>query len=216
MTLALNGTANAQLFRWNWGCRACATYRDAYQYQNNYQYQGTCKSGSCYSEASQTGYYVNRSCSVTNASPTCSTGSCKASIDDGWQEYKPIKKESGEIVREHVKAKVNEKRCGVCSLLQRVNATRARYGLNALIQDVNLERGSQNQAWFCGRNGYLIHAGGVAEILAMNGQGIETAINQWLNSPQHRALLLNGRFRYAGVAVYRDAYGRAWCAVQFR
>ena len=104
----------------------------------------------------------------------------------------------------------------VASLITAINSVRARYGLGALISDARLESGSYYQASFCSRLGRLQHASGVAEILAQNNQGIETAINQWLNSPGHRALLLSGSFRYAGVAVVRDNYGRVWCAVQFR
>ena len=101
---------------------------------------------------------------------------------------------------------------GVASLLDRVNATRARYGLAAL-QVADL--GAQRQAAYCAATGTLTHGSGVAEILAQNGQGFETAIQQWLNSPGHRALLLNGSYRYADVGVVRSG-GRVWCAVRFR
>lgn len=104
----------------------------------------------------------------------------------------------------------------VASLLDSANAVRARYRLPALALDVNLETGSQYQAQYCASVGGLVHGAGVAEILAQNSQGLETALNQWLNSPAHRALLLNGSYRYAGVAVHRDAYGRVWCAMRFR
>ncbi len=104
----------------------------------------------------------------------------------------------------------------VATLLDVANATRARYGLPALTLDTNLEAGSQYQASFCSRIGGLQHAAGYAEILAQNYQGIETALNQWINSPSHRALLLNGAYRFAGVGMVRDAYGRVWCAMRFR
>lgn len=101
---------------------------------------------------------------------------------------------------------------GVAALLDRVNATRARYGLAAL-QVADL--GAQRQAAYCASTGTLTHGSGVAEILAQNGQGFETAIQQWLQSPGHRALLLNGGYRYADVGVVRSG-GRVWCAVRFR
>lgn len=104
----------------------------------------------------------------------------------------------------------------VATLLDVANATRARYGLPALKLDTNLEAGSQYQASFCSRIGGLQHAAGYAEILAQNYQGIETALNQWINSPAHRALLLNGAYRFAGVGMVRDASGRVWCAMRFR
>jgi uncharacterized protein YkwD len=105
----------------------------------------------------------------------------------------------------------------VANLLASANATRARYGLPALQFDENLAAGANVGANYCARAGQVCHAPGCGyEIVAMNGQGIETAVNQWLNSPPHRALLLNGGFRYAGVSVVRDRNGRCWCAMRFR
>lgn len=105
----------------------------------------------------------------------------------------------------------------VANLLASANATRARYGLPALQYDESLTVGANYGANYCARAGQVCHVPGCGyEIVAMNGQGIETAVNQWLDSPPHRALLLNGRFRYAGVSVVRDRHGRAWCSMRFR
>ena len=105
----------------------------------------------------------------------------------------------------------------VANLLASANATRARYGLPALQFDESLAAGANYGANYCARAGQVCHAPGCGyEIVAMNSQGIETAVNQWLNSPGHRALLLNGGFRYAGVSVVRDRSGRCWCAMRFR
>ena len=110
---------------------------------------------------------------------------------------------------------------GVCpirrttaNLLTRLNAVRARYGLAALKLDATLEAGAQRQAAYCSQAGALIH-GNAAEILAQNGSGFDVALDQWLASPAHRALLLGGYTR-AGVGVRVDSRGRAWCAVRFR
>ena len=102
----------------------------------------------------------------------------------------------------------------VASLLSRLNAVRARYGLAALKLDATLEAGAQRQAAYCSQTGALIH-GNAAEILAQNGSGFDVALDQWLASPAHRALLL-GRYTSVGVGVRVDSYGRAWCAVRFR
>ena len=102
----------------------------------------------------------------------------------------------------------------VSSLLTRLNAVRARYGLTALKFDATLEAGAQRQAAYCSQTGALIH-GNAAEILAQNGSGFDVALDQWLASPAHRALLL-GRYTSAGVGVRIDSRGRAWCAVRFR
>jgi uncharacterized protein YkwD len=103
----------------------------------------------------------------------------------------------------------------VANLLASANATRARYGLPALQYDESLA--ANVGASYCARVGQVCHAPGCGyEIVAMNGQGIETAVSQWLSSPPHRALLLNGRFRYADVSVVRDRNGRCWCAMRFK
>lgn len=104
----------------------------------------------------------------------------------------------------------------VNSLLASVNAVRRRYGLAALRINAALQKGAARQAAFCSQTGALIHASGVAEILAQNGAGIDAALNQWLASPAHKAILLNGAYSSAGVAVVVDSSGRSWCCVQFR
>lgn len=101
-------------------------------------------------------------------------------------------------------------------LIEIVNETRARHGVAALRNDATLEAGAVRQARFCAYSGTLTHGADVAEILAVNASGIRAALGQWLNSPAHRSLLLNGGYRFAGVAVVRDNQGRAWCAVRFR
>lgn len=106
---------------------------------------------------------------------------------------------------------------GVNGFLAAVNAVRAQYGLRALAADTNLDATSYRQVTFCASRQTLIHAGNVAEILAQNNSGYNTAIQQWLTSRMgHRELLLNPNFTKAGVATYKDGYGRVWCAVQFR
>ena len=102
------------------------------------------------------------------------------------------------------------------SFLDVANRARAKYGLPALKYDATLEAGATSQAQYCSNIGGLRHGNGAIEILAQNNQGLETAIDQWLASPGHRALLLNGGYRYAGVAVVRDNYGRCWCAMRFK
>lgn len=142
-------------------------------------------------------------------------------------EYSPVKTQNGALVyrscptgacplQTATRAATTTAARTVSRLLDALNATRARYGLAALSLDTTLQGGSQFQASFCASRGALIHGFGVAEILAQNSQGIETALSQWLNSPAHRALLLSPSFTRAGVAVHRDGGGRVWCAARFR
>ena len=105
--------------------------------------------------------------------------------------------------------------CTLDALLSEVNKARAAYRLPPLAIDERLRVEASERVRICAASGRLRHGGG-AEVLAMNSGGINAAIGQWLNSPPHRALILNAGYRYAGVAVTRDARGRAWCAVRFR
>lgn len=97
-----------------------------------------------------------------------------------------------------------------------VNAVRARYGLRPLEADAYLDKGCATQAGVCAARSTLIHAPGHYEILAQNTTGFDAALNQWVASQGHAAILLNPSFRYAGIAVKRDASGRYWCAMRFR
>ncbi|MBR0225308.1 MAG: hypothetical protein IJL92_04540 [Thermoguttaceae bacterium] len=99
--------------------------------------------------------------------------------------------------------------------LARINATRAMYGRPALRLNRTLESRAYYQAQYCASIGGLRHASGVAEILAQSSS-FDGAIGQWLSSAPHCALMLNTSFTEAGAAFYTDAYGRVWCAVQFR
>lgn len=101
--------------------------------------------------------------------------------------------------------------------LAAANALRARYGLAPLQADVGLDAACKGQVGICARRGALIHGAGAAEILAQNTSGFEFAVSQWAASRSgHAELLLNPSFRFAGVAMERDANGRYWCAMRFR
>ena len=211
-------TANAQLFR--------RAYRSCYG--------GSCayRSGYAYASGCWTGQYYGGT--IAPCEPTTDAPRQAAATFDRYYpcepvstvepcaprgEYEPIKASSGAVVYRSCPTGAcplkNGAGSAVATLLDRVNAFRAQYGLSALAYDSTLTGGAQYQAGFCAYRGALVHGSG-AEILAQNSQGIETALNQWLNSPAHRALLLNPSYRFGGVAVHRDGSGRAWCAMRFR
>lgn len=98
--------------------------------------------------------------------------------------------------------------------LEIVNDCRARFGLKSLRPDRRLFDGANVQTRRDASRGFLLHEGS-PEILAQNYAGFEEAIKQWLASPSHRALLLNGAFTRCGASFYKDQYGRVWCAVRF-
>ena len=201
-------TANAQFFR--------RAYRSCYGGSCASGYAGYWTSGQCYGSRA-----IAAPCErVVETAPTTDAPikasdryypePCEPTVEPcaPCGEYEPIKASSGTVYRSCPTV-------AKATLLDRVNAFRAQYGLSALAYDSTLTGGAQYQAGFCAYRGALVHGSG-AEILAQNNQGIETALNQWLNSPAHRALLLNPSYRFGGVAVHRDGSGRVWCAMRFR
>ena len=130
-------------------------------------------------------------------------------------EYVPTT-EGNVPAHEYLEAKKNADAPLATTFLLAANRIRARYGLPELTSDATLDAGCASQANYCASVGALIHGAGVAEILAMNSSGFDSALNQWLASPAHRAILLSGQYRVAGVAVVRDRNGRVWCAMRFR
>lgn len=230
-------TANAQLFRRGCYGGSCS-YRSAYvSAQTGYWTSGQCY-GSSASPCFPAQTYSNAESPCEPCAPTDAPRYYGAVVDsvkpcepvetttptpcEACGEYEPIKTSTGLVYRScptgacPLQTATRAASNVVATLLDRANALRAQYGLSALSYDATLTAGSQYQASFCASRGALIHGTGVAEILAQNSQGLETALNQWLNSPAHRALLLSPNFRFGGVAVHRDSTGRVWCAMRFR
>ena len=191
LALLIAAPANAQTFMVRPCWRPFARLRVFCQVQ-------PCQGGSCAAPSCQGG-----SCQL----PSCQGGSCA--------EYVPTT-EGNVPAHEYLEAKKNGGAPIATTFMAAANRIRARYGLPTLASDATLDAGCASQANYCAATGALIHGAGVAEILAQNTSGFEAALNQWLASPAHRAILLSGRYRVAGVAVVRDRNGRVWCAMRFR
>lgn len=143
----------------------------------------------------------------------CQEESSSAPLPSPCESVKQTVKESCETGACPLRGRVAT---AVSNFLSAANAIRAQYGLQALKADASLDQGSYVQANYCATTQRLIHGGGAAEILAQNYSGFNCALNQWLNSPAHRSLLLSPSYRFAGVATVRDASGRVWCAMRFK
>lgn len=204
--LSLTTTANAQIF---YSCSSCQAYAQRPRLFPRLFWN-------CYPSGNfSTTHSACGACATRSASSTCSGGSCSVQTETepscdscagGSCEYIPTENGNVEV----------EKYTASRTLLDRLNAARDRFGLPSLVLDQTLESGASIQASICSRSGRLVHAYGVAEILAQNSSDFDGAVNQWLNSPAHRSLLLSGGFRRCGIGLVRDAYGRSWYAVQFR
>jgi len=99
------------------------------------------------------------------------------------------------------------------------NANRAKYGIGPLTPDALLMRAAQAHAEDMERNGYFDHTdqkGGnpsdrtravgypraaIAENIAMGQRDAAEVMNSWMQSPGHRANLLNRDYRAIGVGV---------------
>lgn len=209
------------------------------QYYNSYYYQGGCANGQCgvqttdnlipeqktITSSQETDEYnpTALSVKVLKVKATCVECSTSLIFDYSLGNHNASCPKCGHMymvkdnqVFSYVKKEAKQVAQSISSLLAEANAVRAQYGLRALSLDIRLESGSNYQASFCSRIGRLQHGQGVAEILAQNYSGFAQALSQWLQSPCHRALLLNPNFSLGGAAMVRDSSGRVWCAMQFR
>jgi uncharacterized protein YkwD len=106
-------------------------------------------------------------------------------------------------------------------MVDALNAVRGRHGLPALQTSASLERSSFFFAERLMRTDVFAHAKRIqasnrfrqlGEVLAwMSGWRLRRtlAVNMWLRSPPHRALILSRRFRYAGAGRSRGMLGGA-------
>ena len=103
-------------------------------------------------------------------------------------------------------------------MIAKVNAYRAQHGLGPLHSSSSLNRSASRYARHMMKPHYFGHAGRiqasrrfrtVGEILEMHrGYGARTsaALKAWGDSPGHRAIILDGRFKYVGAGVFHGKY----------
>ena len=99
-------------------------------------------------------------------------------------------------------------------LIREHNIVRSQYGLVALSIDEQLMREANNHALWMAQNEALQHAhiSNGAENIAEANVKPSKVVNLWMNSPGHRANILNPKFEKIGVAVYKSKSGRYfWC-----
>ena len=109
-----------------------------------------------------------------------------------------------------------------------MNADRAANGLAGLCENGSLDGLAQNWANWMAANHSLTHQNiaGVIGSLGFSTMGENilqgppgTSIGQmeaaWMNSPDHRANILNGAFTQAGFGVATASDGTVWAVVDF-
>jgi uncharacterized protein YkwD len=101
-------------------------------------------------------------------------------------------------------------------LIDKTNAVRARHGLRPLRIDWHLLRSARRHAAWMTRSHNLQHTSApVAENIAMGQQSTGEAVQSWMNSPGHRANMLNASYSRVGAAAYTASNGSVYWCIQF-
>jgi uncharacterized protein YkwD len=115
-------------------------------------------------------------------------------------------------------------------MIGKINAYRAKHGLPGIRKSKSLSRSAERYSWKQMRSGYFGHSSrnqasgkysALGEILAFHGRSgsyVRQTFRMWLNSGGHRAVIMDGRFRYAGAGLasgrFRGRRAAIW-TVQF-
>jgi len=103
------------------------------------------------------------------------------------------------------------------NIVKFTNAERAKYGLPALEVDHELVKSARKHATWMTLNHTLQHTTEpVAENIAMGQRNSREVVRDWMNSPGHRANILNPAYRRIGAAAYRTHRGTIFWCQQFR
>lgn len=99
------------------------------------------------------------------------------------------------------------------NVIAQTNAQRQRFGLPALVVDMNLVQSARRHATWMTLSRRLQHTNlPVAENIAMGQSSSHEVVGDWMRSPGHRANILNTVNRRIGVAAYRTIDGTIfWC-----
>lgn len=101
-------------------------------------------------------------------------------------------------------------------MMEQINAQRAKYGLPPLAVDQSLEKTARSHAVWMTNNRSLQHTNAnVGENIAMGQRTTGEAVNDWMNSPGHRANILNSSYKRTGVAAYQTPDGTVYWCQQF-
>jgi uncharacterized protein YkwD len=103
------------------------------------------------------------------------------------------------------------------NVIRYTNEERARYGLAPLEVDRELMDSARRHATWMTVNQTLTHTNQpVAENIAMGQPDSQQVVRCWMNSPGHRANILNGGHCRIGVAAFRTLSGTIYWCQQFR
>jgi hypothetical protein len=95
------------------------------------------------------------------------------------------------------------------------NEARARSGLPPLVADCNLMSRSRRHCSRMAGEGSFRHSSGSIENIAYGQNDANEVVTTWLNSPGHRANILNRSYKRIGVASIVGRNGRTYWVQQF-
>jgi len=102
------------------------------------------------------------------------------------------------------------------AVVERTNQERVRRGLRPLALDFGLLASARRHAAWMSRRQSLQHTNQpVAENIAMGQNSSAEVVRDWMNSPGHRANMLNASYSRIGVAAYTSASGTVYWCQQF-
>ena len=111
------------------------------------------------------------------------------------------------------KTELNEVERGI---IDGTNAQRIAAGLPALVVEPQLEVNARNHAAWMTNSRSLQHSGqAVGENIAWGQRSVAEVVSTWMNSPGHRANILNGGYRKMAAAAYTAADGSIYWCEQF-
>lgn len=101
-------------------------------------------------------------------------------------------------------------------ILHYTNLQRQRHGLPPLELDERLLKSARAHCqWMCRRDSLQHTTAPVAENIAWGQGSAEEVVRDWMNSPGHRANILNRNHRRIGVAAYAMPGRRIYWCQQF-
>ena len=102
------------------------------------------------------------------------------------------------------------------AVIRRTNNERKRFGLRPLRVSGWLMKSSRRHcAWMTNSRRLQHTTSGVAENIAMGQRTSSQAVRDWMNSPGHRANMLNGAYTKVGTSAYRTPQGTIYWCLQF-
>ncbi len=196
----------------------------------NSKNSNACPTASVIQVSCNTGVCKTQICSKLPCNPSgCDTASCKAGscklTPSGSQgsATKPSSSGTSKTPAGNTPAPTDTNSSVANQVLGLINAERTKNGLSPLTMNANAQKAAQlraneivqqfshtrpnGQSCFTALQQFNASYSTAGENIAYGQPDAKTVVNRWMNSPGHRANILNGNFKQTGIGVYRDSKG---------